>query len=195
MHATLEAEELAFLRDLMRREIARQAPMSMPLPQASPLSALLQRAGSLTLNAVYEHHELQFEAVVEVNDHFEAELQLRAPEIVERGQHTQRRPWRYRPENGLQLLDHKGERLDVDVVELSHDSLALKPANQGTALDKQLELQLALPEGEPLSLSARWVRNTAQGAAAYTFDLEPTARDSLRWFLLDRHPVIATEEP
>lgn len=189
MNRLLEAEELAFLAELMARESEEHQAVAVQLPQASPLMPLLSQAQGLSLKARFQHHELRFPVRLRINELLQPELVFDAPEILEIG--PTHRKWRFRPDERLRLLDEAGNDSGLAVVDLSDSSLSLKTHDEGAALPEQLNLQLELPDGgDRLALSARRVRDLGDGHAAYQVEMEDDAQeDRLRWYLFNRHPA------
>ncbi len=189
MDKLLEAEELAFLSELMAADGDESEGLSVQIPQASPLVPILTQAKSLNLVAEFEHHLLQFSVRLSVSEDMHPELVFDAPEIMEAG--PTHRKWRFRPDASLKILDQHGNDSGLNVVDLADNSVSLQREEGDESLPDQMKLQLELPDsGHRVPLSARRVRELANGVAAYQLELQDSAQeDQLRWFLFSQHPA------
>lgn len=186
----LEAEELAFLAELMTRENGNEDMLTIPLPQASPIMPLLSQARELNLVAHFQHHLLRFPVRLDINEDMRPELHIDGPEILEVG--PTNRKWRFRPEESVRILDQHGNDSGLSLLDLSDSGLSLQSGDGGEPLAEQMKLQLEMPDtGDRFPLSARRVRELADGVAAYQLELQDARQeDQLRWFLFNQHPAL-----
>lgn len=190
LNKLLEAEELAFLAELMAKESDDNHSVTVQLPQASPLMPLLGQAQGLELMAQFKHHQLRFPVRLQISESLHPELIFDAPEIIEIGPNL--RKWRFRPDESLRLFDRLGNESPLNLLDLSANGLSLSRSETDQPLPEQLDLQLELPDGgDRLALSARRVRELDSTSAAYQLEMQgDVAEDRLRWFLFNQHPVI-----
>ncbi len=189
----LEAEELAFLAELMAREGEDQPAVAIRLPQASPLLPLLAHAQGLELVAGFQHHILRFPVHLRGSATQVPELVFSAPEIIESG--PTERKWRMRPEEALRVFDRNGNDSGLNLLDLSASGLSLRRDGEDQPLPEQLDLELELPDGgDRLPILARRVRQAEDGSAAYQVEVaEGRHEDRLRWFLFNHHPAIRAQ--